>query len=264
MNATILLLSASLLGQAAGAVSKADEKLEHMKGVASSYRFALDGDRTGPLKLGFDPAFRMGKQAADDVLDGAIFFWSSETGRPEAALAGLPGEGLVRRRRTLGPGVHLALARDVHMRSGRQAKLGSSRAGSRVQTRARRHEAGRHACPAIPADAGPGPGVPRLRQLQGQGMVGAEAPARPPYARYGKAGSAVLEGAVFAFALGTDPEAFLFLETREGKSGLEWQYAFAPMGCFEMKGSHDGKVVWTVPLKKDAYDPLKTYYVRLD
>ena len=85
-----------------------------------------------------------------------------------------------------------------------------------------------------------------------------------PVARYGKAGSGVLDGALFAFALATDPEAFVFLETREGASGLEWQYAFAPMGCFEMKGMNKSKLVWDVPYKKDAYDPSKTYFVRLD
>src|SRR4051794_8194456 len=80
---SIHALALALLGQAAGG-GKADPNLDYMKSVASSYRFALDGDRSGPLRLGPEPSFRMGKQSADDVMDGAMFFWSGEQGRPEA------------------------------------------------------------------------------------------------------------------------------------------------------------------------------------
>jgi len=83
-------------------------------------------------------------------------------------------------------------------------------------------------------------------------------------ARYGKPGSGVADGALFAFALATDPEAFVFLEAREAPGGLEWQYAFAPMGCFGLKGTLKGQLAWEVPYKKDAYDPSQVYFVRLD
>jgi hypothetical protein len=82
-----------------------------------------------------------------------------------------------------------------------------------------------------------------------------------PVARYGKAGAAVLDGALFAFVTGTDPEAFLFIEARAGRDGPEWQYAFAPMTCWELKGSHRGVQVCTAPLREGAADPSRPYYV---
>jgi hypothetical protein len=262
MMSTILLLCASLQGQAAER-PKLDEKLDTMRGVATSYRFVLDGDRSGSLRLGVDPSFRMGKQSADDVLDGAIFFWSNEVGRPEAALQvfqvkdkSAAGGHWVQEFISLSPGT-----------------FASDRAG---KTSWAPREAG--------VEFKPVPGAPKPADTPAQRSRQMRALAQEfrvsdnfkdkgwselrllttPVARYGKAGSTVLDGALFAFALGTDPEAFLFLETREGAGGLEWQYAFAPMGCFEMKASHQGKAVWTVPYKKDAYDPSKTYFVRLD
>ena len=48
-----------------------------------------------------------------------------------------------------------------------------------------------------------------------------------PFARYGKPGTDVQDGALFCFAHGTNPEVLLTLESRPGKDGLEWQYAFA-------------------------------------
>ena len=262
MNATILLLSATLLGQAVEA-PRLDENLETMRGVASSYRFTLNGDRSGPLRLGVDPSFRMGKQSADDVLDGAIFFWSGDEGRPEAALQvfrvkdrSAAGGHWVQEFISLSPGRFTAE---------RDGKPSWAPRGPGVEFRP---------VPGAPKPAdSPARRSRQMRALAQEFRVTDDFKDKgwselrlltTPVAGYGKAGSAVADGALFAFALATDPEAFLFLETRDGPSGPEWQYAFAPMSCFHLKGSHQGKDVWSVPYKKDAYDPSKTYFVRLD
>lgn len=65
-----------------------------------------------------------------------------------------------------------------------------------------------------------------------------------PLARYGRPESNVVDGALFAFVLTTDPEAFVMLEARTGKDGLEWQYAFARMSGYPLEGSWKGRVVW--------------------
>lgn len=263
MIATILLLSATLPGQSVGAPARADEKLEYMRGVASSYRFALDGERSGPLRLGADPSFRMGKQSADDVLDGAIFFWKGDEGRPEAALQVFQvkdqtpaGGHWVQEFISLSPGTFAAERDGKPSWKPRSAGVEFKAvpdAPKPADTQGRRARQMRAIAEKFRvSDNFKNNGWSELRLLT------------TPVATYGKAGSAVVDGALFAFAMATDPEAFLFLETREGASGLEWQYAFAPMGCFEMKASHEGKVVWTVPYKKDAYDPSRTYFVRLD
>ena len=263
MIASILILAASIPGQA-DAAPKVDENLAYMKAVVAPYRFALDGDRSGALTLGGEPSFRMGKQAADDVMDGALFFWSADQGRPEAVLQifqvknrGAAGGHWVQEFISLSPGTfHSGPARPnwAPRIPGVEylAVPEASRPGATAAQRSR--EARALIGDFKVSDRFKDASWSELRLLP------------TPVARYGKAGSGVLDGFLFAFALGTDPEAFVFLEAREaaGSAGPEWRYAFAPMGCFALKGSLKGKVVWEVPYKKDAYDPSRPYFVRLD
>ncbi len=68
-----------------------------------------------------------------------------------------------------------------------------------------------------------------------------------PFARYGKPGSEVEDGALFGFAHGTDPEALLLLEARAGQAGPQWQYAFAPMTGYAVNAFWQGKEIWKKP-----------------
>lgn len=79
--ATIAILAA-LIGQ----TPKVDGRVQFMKGEAAAYQLKKRGDRAASLKFQPEPVFRLGKQPADDVEDGAIFFWIGEDGRPEASL----------------------------------------------------------------------------------------------------------------------------------------------------------------------------------
>lgn len=68
------------------------------------------------------------------------------------------------------------------------------------------------------------------------------------------AAASLKDGALFAFAMGTDPEVILLLEAveREGKSS--WQFAFARGTGWGAEASLGEKVVWSVPTHK-AQDP---------
>jgi hypothetical protein len=82
-----------------------------------------------------------------------------------------------------------------------------------------------------------------------------------PWLRYGNARSGVEDGALFAFAIGTDPEVFLMIESRSDPAGvLRWEYALAPMTSFEVKVSWKGNQVWTLPHRKDSFDPTEPFY----
>ena len=82
-----------------------------------------------------------------------------------------------------------------------------------------------------------------------------------PWHRYGKAGSGVEEGALFAFAIGTDPEVFLMIESRPNPAGgFRWEYALAPMTSFEVKVSWKGNLVWRLPWRKLSKDPTDPFY----
>src|SRR5262249_48318197 len=48
-----------------------------------------------------------------------------------------------------------------------------------------------------------------------------------PIHRYQSEKQGAVDGGLFAYTKGIDPDAFLMIEVRKGKDGDEWQYAFA-------------------------------------
>ena len=54
----------------------------------------------------------------------------------------------------------------------------------------------------------------------------------------------MLDGAVFAFVQGTDPETLLLIEAFKKGSGFEWQFAFARRTSGELEGRHKDVIVW--------------------
>jgi hypothetical protein len=65
-----------------------------------------------------------------------------------------------------------------------------------------------------------------------------------PLFRYEPMSKEVLDGALFAFSLGTDPEVILLLEARRAKEGYQWQYGLARFHYIELHVQHDDKEVW--------------------
>lgn len=257
---TIAILASAALGQAG---AKADEKLDFMKGRAAAYRLSKDVDagRASPLALRDEPAFRLGRQPADDILDGAIFFWTDEDGRPEVALQLFLIQNA---RETKGLWIHefISLSRETL----------SGRVNDAPTWSPRRPGVEEHALPDAPKPAASA--TQRLRQMRTiaqefrvtdkfKEKTWDELRLLPtPVARYGgKAGSKVIDGALFAFATGTDPEAFLFVEAREGPDGPRWHYALAPMTCFDLKATRAGKEVWDLPFRRETHDTARPYFV---
>jgi hypothetical protein len=71
----------------------------------------------------------------------------------------------------------------------------------------------------------------------------------------------LIDGAVFAFVVGTDPEMLLLVEARRDASAAAWHYALAPMTSFALKASLDGKPVWSCPFRGAPFhrrDPFFT------
>jgi hypothetical protein len=66
-----------------------------------------------------------------------------------------------------------------------------------------------------------------------------------PIFRYQSVSQDVVDGALFAFAKATDPEAILMLEARKVKDGIEWQFAFARLnGWCSFSATSKDKEVW--------------------
>ncbi|MDR3636291.1 MAG: hypothetical protein P4L84_20985 [Isosphaeraceae bacterium] len=215
------------------------------------------------FKFQAEPVFRLGKQPADNVADGAIFLWTNETGRPVVALQAFlvdtgrdPG-GLWAHEFT-----SLALGPVTATRKGRVA-WSPTRPGMEFRS--------------MPEAPRPAESVSqRLRQMRelaqgfrafdnfkGKGWSELRMLATP-IARYGKAGSDPLDGALFPFVMGTDPEVFLFLEVKPGNADHEWQYALAPMTVFEVKATYHDKPIWSLPDRSAVNGPSRPFYTSTD
>jgi hypothetical protein len=77
---------------------------------------------------------------------------------------------------------------------------------------------------------------------------------RPLY-RYEPDSGPILDGAVFAFVQGTDPESLLLIELVKEAAQPRWVYAFARRTAGKLEGRLDGRVVWTAPLNPEYKDP---------
>jgi hypothetical protein len=82
---------------------------------------------------------------------------------------------------------------------------------------------------------------------------------RPLY-RYATTEGPVIDGALFAFVMGTDPETLLLIEAVEEGGKSKWQYGFARRTSGHLEGRHRDKVVWTAARYPDSKDPLKPHF----
>lgn len=84
-------------------------------------------------------------------------------------------------------------------------------------------------------------------------------PLSSPLFRYADPETGLTDGALFAFANGTNPEVLLILEAhQEQKAGATWKYGFAQMTGGAVTANLDGREVWQVreadpPAVRDSY-----------
>ena len=79
---------------------------------------------------------------------------------------------------------------------------------------------------------------------------------RPLY-RYETTGGETLDGAVFAFVMGTDPESLLVIEAAQQGDVAGWKFAFVRRTSGELEGRHRGQVVWHAERFPEMRDPRK-------
>jgi len=66
-----------------------------------------------------------------------------------------------------------------------------------------------------------------------------------PVYRYHQLPENVVDGGLFAFVQGTDPEVFVIVEAAKTEGGLQWNYAVSRMNMHELRLALDGKEIWT-------------------
>jgi hypothetical protein len=83
-----------------------------------------------------------------------------------------------------------------------------------------------------------------------------------PVYRYENALGGLIDGGLFAFVLGTDPEVFLLIEARQSAAGpLEWQFGATRMNSINLRLYHRGQEIWSVPeiTWARAFDSTRAY-----
>lgn len=236
-------------------------QLEMMKRAAAEYEIYRGQDRKTKLSLRTEPVLRWANPVRE-VFDGAVFIWTLD-GRPEVAaclfnLSGmhhdefqsLSNEPLIVERNE--QEVWYPSEAGVSWQSLAEAPVPADSADARLlqmRSLARQFR-------AIQSGGPPREGRWELRLLS------------QPLYRYGKEDTEVLDGALFVFSQGTDPEVVLLLEARKSGSEFRWHYALGRMTSSSVSVTHQGDVVWNVPFLDwrrpvDPKEPYITFFPRI-
>jgi hypothetical protein len=86
-----------------------------------------------------------------------------------------------------------------------------------------------------------------------------------PIYRYPDDTPDAIDGAVFAYVQGTDPEVLLLFEARQDADALRWYYAYARMSSVYLEVRDGDRVVWSVEpdWSHDAGRPYMTFLQRV-
>ena len=82
--------------------------------------------------------------------------------------------------------------------------------------------------------------------------------AEPVY-RYAEEGR-VVDGAVFVFAHGTNPECCVLVEAYQDDRGFRYRYAVAPMSIYRLEARYKGELVWSVGRRHSGRQNARSYY----
>ena len=228
------------------AESQGGDRLDFMKKSVAGYD--VKGDDGTAYQLVPEPLLRWDNPVSK-VPDGTIFLWQDTHGRPAAIVQVFIAGGTK----------DLWLHEFQSLRSTPfQVKLGSASIWN-----PRRGGIELKPLEGAPVPSGTKPGrLSQMRQLakrfaaqdefEDNGRWELRLLATPLH-RY-DAHAEVLDGAIFAFAHGTDPEALLVLEARKEGDSSAWHYALAPMTGYALRMSDQGKDIWSIAARKAPYD----------
>jgi len=204
--------------------------------LARQYEFFADRERTAKFELQPKPVLTYSNPVRGDV-HGSVFVWTRDA-RPEVVGAFFD----FRSENKLDSELHtLATAGIVGWRDGREF-WNPMKAGAKFEP-----------VPQAPAPAAtPAARLRQMRELASDFTVEREHPEQgkgfmrllpQPVYRYSSRETRIIDGALFVFVEGTDPEAYLLIEARGGDDP-HWESAFARMNIVKFTGAYKGEVVW--------------------
>ncbi len=238
--------------------SSAEERLLYMQSGGGSYSVKV-GEK-GTAKFQKEPVLRF-TNPVSGVVDGGLFVWKDENERPVAAaqIFICPGTEKL----WLHEFQSLAMEPMKFEYQGRTAWAPKS-AGIKFESISNVSE------PAKSAEAR----LVQMRQITRRFSVkddfqGASADElrllTTPLVRYNNEN--LLDGAIFSFAHGTDPELFVIIEAQKpdsektGKTqpSHEWRVALAPMTSYAITAKLDGKDFWSVGWRQAPHAITATF-----
>jgi hypothetical protein len=261
MNATLLMLLLAVQGQAPPTADGPDNKAEAAEARAAAKllaaEYVVELDRSSGVKLQQteEPVLRWLLQL-DRRFYSDVFLWTHE-GRPLVVAAITSVYGARRIMETEVHSLSIGLPRLLH--SG-QAVWQPQRGGVEWKP--------------LPGAAKPAATTAaRLTQMRGlaaefslsgvYGKMREDLRLMPaPIYRYKSEQQGVLDGALFAFARGTDPETFLLLEARQAGESAEWHFALARFcGHCSLHAKREGAEIWQAEVLSTATvtDPKEPY-----
>ena len=226
-------------------------QLDYMKKIAGSYDIVLSDDPAKKMSLLAEPLLRFDDQVTG-VIDGTLFIWMLDDRPGATASVWFRKNGQeFHEFQSLSTGPLTALNQD-------EAKWVPRQAGIERK-------------PVPDAQRPAASAVGRLNQMRSMAreysgaVIGWEKDRQElrllpqPVHRWGRANSEVVDGGLFAYCKGTNPEILLLLEAVKNGKLLEWQYAFARMTARGCEVHRDEKEVWTAPLLRGE-SPTASYF----
>jgi hypothetical protein len=258
-----IMLAAALVGQKQSSEpvpteddkAAAAERLDFMKRSATVYKITL-GEKETDLKLVHEPVLRW-TNPVSTVPDGVLFLWVGPEGRPELA-----AQVFIAARTT-----------DLWLHEFQSLSMESLTVARDSKVTWHPQKPGIEMKPVEDAPAPAESAVQRLSQMRtiAQSLQAAddfEGKSRwelrllvKPLHRYGKPNTDILDGALFTYAHGTDPEVFLMLEARGSPGKYRWHYALAPMTAYAVKVSAKGKELWNTPHRQAPFPQDEPYFI---
>lgn len=240
--------------------STAEERLAYMQSTGESYEVTV-GEK-GAATFQKEPVLRFTNDVSG-VIDGGLFVWKDESKRPVAvaqlficpgteklwlhefqSIAVVPMKFEYRRRTAWQPksaGIKFeSISNAVEPAKTAESRMVQMRQISRRFTV--KDDFGRAG--SVSADV--------LRLLS------------TPLIRYST--DTVLDGAIFTFAHGTDPELLIIIEAQKvvsanatEQTSSEWRVALAPMTSYAISAELDGKPFWSAPWRQAPHAPTATF-----
>jgi hypothetical protein len=255
----MLMVVLASLGQASGAAggdaSHPESKgLEELKRTAARYRIATATDPPRELSAAPEPVLSWTNPLRRTVA-GASFLWVVD-GRPEA-IASLYrfNEGG-------------RIVEDHEFQSLATVGLSAIRDGVTIWTP---QSAGMTLTPIAGAPrpaASPAERMRQMRALTQEFHAFFDNPndqselrlLTQPLHRYRANRPDLVDGALFAFVVTTDPEVLLAIEARPIDGKPAWHYGFARMSMVNLRAQHKDRDVWKAEWVFDRQDPNKPYF----